>query len=128
VSRFAEAGARYEWFDPGPPEINSVILYRYDGDGGHLLDEYEPADRARLLALGGSPSAVLAIELRRSQGARGVDDAASLAVRLLRRFDGLADDLAGGVWALEEIEDGAGKGRGAFLDVYRHPPPVDPAG
>jgi hypothetical protein len=126
VSRFAEEGVAHRWFYPPPPETSSVILDRDDTCGGHLLDEYEPEERARLLAaLGGPPSAVLIIELRRSQGRRAVDDAASVAVRLLRRFGGLADDLAGELWTLDEIEGGAGKKRGAFLDVYRHPPPVE---
>jgi hypothetical protein len=127
VSRFTDGYVAYEWFYPPPTGANSVILYRDDLYGGHLLDEYEPEDRAHLLAaLGGPPSAILMIELRRSQGRRAVDDAASVALRLLRRFDGLADDLAGELWTLDEIEGGAGKKHGAFLDVYRYPPPVEP--
>lgn len=118
LSAFAEPGRPYEWFHPAAPAESSVVLYRYDDDPD-LLDELEPEEVDELLgALGGWPSAILVIELRRSQGRRAVDDAAEVAVRLLRRRDGVAHDVHGALWAREEVLGGAGE-RGRFLESYR---------
>lgn len=126
LSGFAGPGPLDQWFHPAPPAESSVAIYRYDDDP-YLLDEYEPDEVDRLLAaLGGFPSAILAIELRRSQGRRALDDAAAIALRLLRRFDGVAEDVHDELWTLREMEEGAGE-RGRFLDAYRAQLTPDPS-
>jgi hypothetical protein len=57
--------------------------------------------------------------MRRSKADVAVDTAAELTVFFLRRFPGIADDLVGNLWKLEEITEGNVKDGMKFLDCYR---------
>ncbi len=103
---------RWQYPKQGEP---CVWIYPYDD----LLDEYENEDIDRLFRfLGDFPTAMLCIELRRSQGNRACDGATELFVRLLKQFDGVVDDLLSACWTLGDITTGATKDMGKFLDCY----------
>ena len=103
------------WAYP-PVEDNHVQLYQYND----IFQEYEEDDVNRVkAAFAGLPATTLCIELRRSKADVAVDTAAELTILFLKRFPGLADDLIGDLWSLEEIVQGSEKGGMKFLDCYR---------
>jgi hypothetical protein len=94
----------------------SLRVYPYD----ELLYEYEDDEIAKLeTCLGGIPTSILCIELRRSHGDVTVDYAHSLVLALLRVFNGVVDDLLSECWTSGEIAAGTQKAGGRFLDLYR---------
>ena len=105
------------WRYPSDAE-NDVTAYEYDD----ILGEYEDGDRQRLIErLGSPPSASLCIELRGSKGKAAVESAAALAIELLKRFNGVVDDLWSEphLWNLSEIEQRVEKDGKSFLGHYR---------
>jgi hypothetical protein len=114
-----------EWCFGYPPAAGedgySVLVYAYPD----IFDEYAPAELERLVAeMGGAPTASIAVELRRSRGAEAVGAAAAVARHLLSRCGGIVDDTYSELWRLPEIEEGAVKRDGGFLECYRHPRPA----
>ena len=110
-----------EWCFAYPPATgegeHAVLVYAYPD----ILEEYEPEDLEQLIVeLGGVPTASIAVELRRSQGAEAADAASAVARELLRRLGGVVDDTYSQFWQLAEIEAGAVKHDGRFLDCYRY--------
>lgn len=94
----------------------TLTLYFYDD----MLTEYEPENIASVRhALDGMPSVSLAIELRRSSGNKGVDDASAFAMRLITALPGIVDDTYSAIWTHEEIASRVIKNDGGFLDCYR---------
>lgn len=97
-------------------EAYTLIVYFYDD----MLTEYEPDTLSSVqVALDGKPGVSLAIEMRRSSANKGVDDASAFGVRLISVLPGIIDDTYSGIWKREEIESGAIKSDGGFLDCYR---------
>jgi hypothetical protein len=106
-----------EWTYP-PEDDNDVLIYEYRD----IFKECEDNDLEQIKAVfGGLPPTTFCIELRRSKGKAAFDTAERLAVILLSRFPGMADDLYGddSLWRLEEIEGGVQKQGLRFLDIYR---------
>ena len=94
----------------------TLTLYFYDD----MLIEYEPEDIDKVRhALDGMPSVSTAIELRRSSGNKGVDDASAHAMRLITALPGIVDDTYSAIWTREEIASRVIKSDGGFLDCYR---------
>lgn len=108
-----------DWVYP-PGGDHDVVAYEYDD----ILKEFEDARVAQVTqTLGGAPSSILCIEMRGSKGRAAVDSAGSMAIELLRRFDGAIDELCPGpesrIWTLKEIEGGAMKDGKPFLGWRR---------
>jgi hypothetical protein len=111
-------GAR-RWNYPDPSEP-LLFIYEY----ADHLNEYESDELDRLCdLLGGFPSAAVCLQLRRRDGVSACDAAARLTAELLRAFAGVADDTfaneGSGYWLLADLDVGAVRSHGRFLDCYR---------
>jgi heme-degrading monooxygenase HmoA len=82
-------------------------------------DDYAPAQRELVHAEVGVPSAVVTLILNRRPLNEACDGAKSLAVHLLGKFYGVADDCSGDdrIWNLGELRDATRQIK--FLDCYR---------
>ncbi len=97
-----------------PPEESGCVTYFCE----EVAEELELAERAQVVeALGGSPFVSLCIEFSRSGGEISLQATERLAVSLLNRFQGVANDLVGTIWSLSEVK--AGRAGKRFLDAYR---------
>lgn len=110
------------WNYPKPPD---PLLYAYAYDDHRT--EFGPDGLGRLISLlGGYPASALCLQLRSMYGDASCDAAAALAIELLRVFNGIADDTfahdAARYWLLADLEAGAIRQHGRFLDCYRNRP------
>jgi hypothetical protein len=107
------------------PEPFDPLLYAYEY--AEHQTEIDSGDLDRLIRLlGGYPTAALCLQLRSVHGDRSCDVAAQLAEDLLREFGGIADDTfahdGAAYWSLSDLEAGAIRQHGRFLDCYRNHP------
>jgi len=102
VSQIAEChlSEKKHWKYPSNAEY-TLSLYEYDS----WLDECELSEKQKIVErFGCLPSAILCIELRRTNQNLACEHAKKIAIELLEKNTALVDDAIGKIWNLNQVK------------------------